>query len=371
MDTYARTFDTMEEALSKLPDKLVEQPFITIYNHYEKRFIHAGKKFFKYASLQILSPFAPKLVFKGEEERISINILLIANPSGGKTALLKKARELTPFDKDKLIQKQTAKELQESVSSKPEGVELIVNDMKTIMGDSELLKTYETVVADGFVKRETSRGRGNIDNEDVRAAMIGGCVPSDINNQIYGGLIFRIVPVKIAYGKDEQIDVGKHIAKGISEETEQTVTTQDISRYYDVIYNAMNGRYKDVPKIRGYDIDEEHANDIFRAWSIAIEELPGISRNANLTRQLYDGIRLMVLHTLLSLPNRELTKHEEIRGEETAKVATTDDDSIVGEHLVQNQMDTLSGFLDDPKVQQDLKQMEQFEESGKFDLSQI
>jgi len=220
-------YPTLEEALDQIPDKLIVKPYPTIYNHYENIYKHSGEEVFRYAALQVLSPFAPKLNYQGDKKRISINLLLMGNSGSGKSGLIEEIENIAPLGKTEFVQKQTGKALQEAVAGKSEGVELLINDMKTIMGDTELLKTYETVIADGRIKRDTANQ--TIDDDNVRAAMVGAAVPSDISRQVYGGFIFRVIPIQIKYTAQEQEEILDNIEQNLYSENNSGVTTEDIT----------------------------------------------------------------------------------------------------------------------------------------------
>ncbi|MDY6774009.1 MAG: hypothetical protein SVS85_02315 [Candidatus Nanohaloarchaea archaeon] len=358
-----------EEAVESLPDPLVREPYPAIYNHVEQIMKYSGAKVFKYAALQILSPYAPKLTYAGENKRISINVLLIGNSGSGKTELMTKAREFSPLDKYKWIQKQTDKALQELVAQSDEGVELIINDMKTVMGDSKLLKTYESVIAEGIVKRDTARG--TIDEDDVRAAMIGGAVPDDISNQIYGGLIFRVVPIEIEYDSEQQKEIGEHITQNVASRSRNGVTNDDISEFYDIIFSMIHGRFRDYPPIRGYEFEDDHRDRIQRGWNTAIDELQFLDSNVNLFRQLWDGFRFAALHALLNVHNRNIQKDVNEDGKEIGRIKLTDKDAMVGNVLMMREMDVLDGFLEDENIRDQLEELEAFKASGRYGLEGI
>lgn len=359
-------FDEADEALKeKVPEPLAKEPYKVIYEHAENKMKFAGGKVYKYGALQILSPYAPKLEYAGSEKRISINIMLIGNSGSGKTELMKIGDDFSPFDKKEWVQKMTEKALKSLVNSNDEGVQMYVNDLKTVMGDSNLLKAMESVIADGIIKYETSNDK--MDNEDARAAMMSGAVPSDIKNQIYGGLIFRIVPIELQYTDEQQKAIGDHITKNVDSD-DTLATTEEISDFYDIIYALMMGRFEDYPRIVGYEFNEEHREEINRGWKVAIDELSELGQNINLFRQLWDGFRLAALHALLNVHNREVEKFEDEDGQEVGKVVLTDKDAKVGNMLMQRELDILNGFIAEGDVQKEMAQQEGLKASGKFGI---
>lgn len=358
-------YDSFKQAVEDLPSSLTDEPYPAIYNHYENIFKNAGEKVFKFAALQILSPYAPLIKYAGDEQRISVNILLLANSGGGKTEMMKKVYDIAPEGKVELVQKQTAKALQDKVTDRPEGVEILVNDMKTIMGDSELLKTYETVIADGFVRRETAREETGGEDKKVRAAMIAGVVPDDVSDQIYGGLIFRTIPIEVSYSKEEQKEIMQHITDNISSDSNPEINSDNISDLYDILYHGIKGNYQDMPRINGYKFDDGQREKILNAAYVAIDELGQLDKNVNLFRQLWDGFRLSALHALLNLHNRDVEVSEE-DGREVGKVCIEDKDAKVGATLMQVELDTLNGYLQDSKVRKQLEKLDSFKSSGQF-----
>lgn len=358
-------FDTLEQAMNALPGKLANAPWYMICQHFENQFVNAGEDFFEYAALQLMSPYAPKLVVSGNEERISLNIIVLANPGSGKTGLIKGAQKISPYSKTEMIQKQSQNKLQDLVSENPEGINLMVNDMKTIMGDSSLLKTYETVIADGFISRDVAGNQQK--DEDVRAAMIGGAVPDDIDNQIYGGLIFRIVPIQIKYDEDQQKEVMKHITENMSTENESGFTTHDISIFYNIIYDAMQGHFDDTAKIVGYEIEKKHRDEIRNAVERAIDDLQiGKMENIAFFRQLQDGFRMMCLHSLLNVHQREIVNERKENGKLVGEIKIEDIDAGVAADLVKQLLGTLNGFLNDSGVQEQFSKLDKFDSGDEF-----
>lgn len=358
-------YETLDEALEQIPDKLVRKPYPTIYNHYENIYKHSGEEVFRYAALQVLSPFAPKLNYQGDEKRIAINLLLLGNSGSGKSGLIEEIENIAPLDKTEFVQKQTGKALQEAVAGKSDGVELLVNDMKTIMGDTELLKTYETVIADGRIKRDTANE--SIDDDDVRAAMVGAAVPSDISRQVYGGFIFRVIPIQIKYNAQQQEEILNHIEKNLSSDNNSGVETEDISNYYDLLYDLMEGRL-DKPKVTGYEFDSDLRKEMRDAYKVAKDE-GDLNEYVNLIRQFYDGFRLAALHALLNLPEREYVNKRTQDGEEVADIKIERIDVVVGKMGMQKLLDALDGFVKQDALK-DMEEVDKYESKRGFGWSE-
>lgn len=361
----ASEYESLDAALNQISEKLVNKPYPTIYNHYENIYKHSGEKVFRYASLQVLSPFAPKLNYQGDKKRISINLLLLGNSGCGKSGLIEEVEKIAPLDRTEFVQKQTGKALQEAVAGKSDGVELLVNDMKTVFGDTELLKTYETVIADGRIKRDTANE--TIDDDNIRAAMVGAAVPSDISTQVYGGFIFRVIPIQIKYTAKQQDDILDHIESNISSANDSGVETEEISMYYDIIYDLMVGRFEE-PKVVGYEFNDELRREMRDGYSIAKDE-GDLNEYVNLIRQFYDGFRLAALHALLNLPNRDLVNRREVDGEEVADVKIEKIDVVVGKAGMQRLLASLDGFIN-KNVLKDMEEVDEYETDRAFDWSE-
>lgn len=361
----ANEYESLEGALSDVPEELQGKPYYTIIEHFENIYKHAGEKVFRYAALQVLSPYAPKLNYQGDKKRISINLLLLGNSGSGKSGLIEEVENIAPYGRSEFVQKQTGKALQEAVQGRNDGVELLVNDMKTIMGDTELLKTYETVIADGRIKRDTANEQ--IDDDDVRAAMVGAAVPSDISQQVYGGFIFRVIPVQIKYTAKQQEEILDHIEKNISSKNDSGVTTEEISHYYNVIYDLMIGRL-DKPRVAGYEFSDELRREMREGYKIAKDE-GDLDEYVNLIRQFYDGFRLAALHALLNLPNREYINERKEDGEVVADIKIEKIDVVVGKLGMQRLLDTLDGFISS-SVKEKMSDIDDYETSRRFDWSE-
>lgn len=378
-DRFYVRYSKADEAIKDvLPENLAKIPYPIIYKHAEDKLIHAGEEVFKYAALQILSPYAPKMMYAGDEHRISINIMVIGKPSSGKTQIIKLAQVFAPEGKEELVQKVTEHALQNMVNRASSGLEIFVNDMKTIMGDSGLLKAFESVIADGFIKRETANDK--LDEEDARAALMGAAVPNEISSQIDTGLIFRIVPIEIKYTQEQQKDIINHISNKVGEQTSKVGTTnQDISDFYDILYHLINGKFDDYPRIKGYKISENLVSMVTKSMFQGIEEFNNFSENAVPTRQYWDGLRFLALHSLLNVHNREivdkdgnqLTEEEIKNNEKDGYVVAEELDATVAQTLLLNQLDILNSFMSRGKIQADFEEMESFGKSGKFTTNQI
>ncbi len=369
MAKVTNEFPDFETAISSLPEPLRDKPYITIYKFYEDKYQHAGEKVFKHAGLQVLSPFAPKLEYKGDRKRISINMILFGNSGSNKTGFVKEIMNIVPEGMYDMVQDQTKNGLQDAVAGRDEGIELVVNDMSTVMNDQKLLKTYETAIADGFIKRDNANE--TVEDMDIKAAMVGACVPDDVDGKIYGGLLFRIVPIEISYSLDEQEDIGENIIQGMNEAGMDNLSRSDIKVLYDTLYNAIKGHWKDHPRIVGYEFAEEHGEEVLQGWKEAIRKLPKFTEEMNFFRQLYDGLRYAALHSLLNLHNRELVDANHPQYENAARVKLEKIDAVVGKVAMQNELDNLHGMLDEDQIKKRMEKVNNFKSEGQYSMETI
>lgn len=158
-----------------------------------------------------------------------------------------------------------------------------------------------------------------------------------------------------------------HIADNMSAGNKSGMETQDISIFYDMVYDAMRGKFNDCPKIIGYRLDE-HKDIVKGAVKEAIDELRiGNMENIAFFRQLQDGFRMMALHALLNIHQREVVDvHENENGEEVGYIKATEQDAEVAAGLVQQLLGTLNGFLADSNVQDQFAELDKFDSSSEF-----
>lgn len=352
-------YTSYEKALSDIPQPLVDNPYKRTYEYYEGKWVNAGAKVFKVTSLTILSPYAPKLNYQGDEERISTNVMLMGNPGSGKSGMIEDCEYITPGQKQ-FVQGLTYKGLQNLVDSNS-GTCLLINDLKTVFNDSSnLLKTLESAIAEGRVNNKTDRKEANISNDDVRAAMIGGAVPSDVTKQIYGGFIFRIVPIVLKYDDNQESEILDNISESVGGDEEVRIDKDDISNYYDVILAMMRGSFEDYPKITGYEFNQEQADKLRNGFDVAMDKT-GLNEHVNTMRQFWDGFRFTALHALLNLPNRELTnKVTDSSGNVVeADVVIEDVDATVGRARMMDTISKIDHFIPE-EVKKQLEQIEDY-----------
>lgn len=301
-----------------LPNELTEQPWSNIYQYYEEIYPKAGGKVFRYASLQAISAFAPKLTINGMEKRIAINIMLLGNSGSGKSSIMEAVESITP--RSYFVSSDSEANMEQKLAKKGKnGVTLVINDMKRVLGDSDRLKAIESMIGDGRISRKNTQY--NIEANDLDISMIGGAVPSDVTKQIGGGLIFRLVPVMIRYEKkrdqsgkvteDEAAEVGRKIVMDAGEENPMDFTENDIARYYQTLYQISNGEFSDHKKPVGYDLRDEEKEVIFNMWNNLRQERNWDHDDVNWNRELIDGLRFACLMAFLNMPNRRKVNIED------------------------------------------------------------
>lgn len=309
---------TANERFEALPDELTGSPWKSIYQYYEQVFPKAGGKVFRYAGLQAVSAFAPKFEIDGQEKRIAINLMLLGNSGSGKTSLMKAVENVTP--RSYYVSSDSEANMEDKLARKGrDGVTLVINDMKRILGDSGRIKAIEAMIGDGRISRKNKRDSIEGDNLDI--SMIGGAVPSDVTSQIGGGLIFRVVPVMVRYGKkrdssgrvveDEASEVGRKIVMGAGEENPMDFDENDITRYYRTLYQISNGEFSGHKKPVGYDLGKSEKNIIFNMWDNLRKERNWDNEDVNWNRELIDGLRFACLMAFVNLPNRRKVNLED------------------------------------------------------------
>lgn len=296
----------------RLPDTLVSDPWRAINEYFEGIYPKAGKKVFRYGSLQAISAYAPKFEIKGQEKRIAISILLLGNSGSGKSSLMGAVEDITPSSYF-VSQESEANMEQELVRKGESGVTVIVNDMKRMLGDSGRIKALESMIGDGRISRKNTQYQVESDNLDI--SLIGGAVPSDVSKQIGGGLLFRMVPITLDYRKktdeagevieDEAEEVGRQIVMDTGKSHEMDLSKQDIARYYNTLAMISKGEMNDVKRPVGYSFDDEDKKIIFNMWNNLRNGRGWDDENLNWNRELLDGIRFACLSAFLNWPNRK------------------------------------------------------------------
>lgn len=379
-------YKTWEDAVSGLPDALLEKPYKRIYLKYDDKWKKTGKKVFKYGAPHIISPHSPDIDENGMEFRSRINIVFLANPGGGKSDIMKEIERLSMNELP--TSNQTDADLQKSVASKYGGYRsgnIIVNDLKRIM-EQEQLKSIEEMIEEGRVVRKTDDY--SID-EEVDCALFGGGVPFEIKDRIVGGFIFRVVPVEVSHSIEEQKEVGEHIRKKMSgddicyycdkefdgdgemynsmafcssecvqdykenstkEEKIEMFSRDDIKSYYRVLKTYIDGEFKDEPAIEGYKFSPDQLKEIEDYWGKSLREFNAKRVNAYWFRQKFDGYRLAANIAILNLPNRDVVEARDGRH----KVVVEDVDVEYAKNLMYQGIGLIMDQITDAKAAEKL-----------------
>lgn len=283
---------------------MLDNPWHAVNNFYEDIYPNAGGKVWKFASLQVISPWAPKYNRGGTEERTVFSIMLLGNSGSGKSSIMESAKRVSP--RDYYVSTITAAQIEQDMANKgAEGINVVVNDLKRVLQDKDLIKSVEALIGDGTVSRKKMNSR-NTEGDDLSVGMIGGAVPSDVTNQIGSGLIFRVVPIKLKYDAQEETEVGESIIMDAGEESNSKISEGQIAEFYDLLYNIIEGNVDDVKRPVGYNISKSQKNIILNQWNRLRTEKGWKDEDVNWFRELQDGIRFACLSALLNINSRKL-----------------------------------------------------------------
>ena len=181
-----------------MENNIKEKPYEYICQWVEKILPFTGKKIFEIVSLMPCSLILPDLVYKGKSIRTNINVLLLTSPGGGKSTASKILAYISYNSIE--LRSITPAKLEEKIQGTPLFT-LIVEEYATMSKDPRVGKIIEGILGEEKkLQRATMRKDVDIDTEGV--GLLCG-VPSDLQEHLSGGLIFRLVPLCIFHSKEE------------------------------------------------------------------------------------------------------------------------------------------------------------------------
>lgn len=303
--------------LNDLPKGLVENPYKYICDVVEEILPHTGKKVFKILSLMPCSLIIPDLVYKGKTIRSNINVLFLTPPSGGKSTISEFLSHISysPIS----LRSITPAKLESKIHANP-FFTLIVEEYSTMSKNPIIGKIIEGVL--GEEKRvQRSTMRKDIDDTTEGIGLLCG-VPSDLQEHLSGGLIFRLIPLIIFHNIEEHSNIGKDISEGIGEDNEFESKEQHIKKYYEELLKIQSRENPEIEQIVGYEIPKNFSEKAYKEWDNLTRQIYKRTKAPfNWFRSLHEFYRVLVSHAFLNVFNRKVEKGILYPNEEDFKVA--------------------------------------------------
>jgi len=284
-------------------EDIKKNPYKFICNHYEKRYLHMGKKVFSVLSLLPVSLIIPDInTDKVGTIKSNLNLLLISSPGTGKSSIGDKFKEIAydPFPFEYISDSKL-----NSVLSNKKIVSLITSDISST-GDEKKLSRFTQ--------------RTNQEEKPIEAIAYLAGTPENLNSTISEGMLFRVSILLIFHTEKEHNEILEYVNSSIGKSPQDSEEEEIIKEYYQKLWKIQIGENKDIKPIKGYIIDkkfnESIINKIKPLVSKAFKET-----NFVFVRELHQCYRYLISLAFLNIFNRKIENNMLIPNEEDLKIA--------------------------------------------------
>ncbi|MEM3075064.1 MAG: hypothetical protein QW727_03945 [Candidatus Pacearchaeota archaeon] len=324
----------MENQLFVYKEEIKKNPYNFICDWAEECLIYTGRNVFSILSLIPCSLILPDIPSTSGKFRSNINLLLLGNPSSGKSTICSKFEKITYYPY--FNREFSSAGIQSDLPSMPLS-SIIIEDFSQILDRPDsygIIKVLEGILGEEKrVSKVTKKEKINFNAESV--ALICGTNKDLLRyiNELEGGLFWRFVPFMIVHSPEERENIGKYINNGVGDESKSlqaNIKEEVIIDYYKFLFNIQGGKNPDIPPIVNYEFNLEWKNKIFKMWKrgIEYEDYKGIN-DFNWNRELQEGYRFIVAHAFLNILNRNI-KRIKIEGKEYGILIPNEEDYKIG-----------------------------------------
>lgn len=361
-----------QEIYEKEFSEIKRNPRNYICNWMEKNLMHVGSDVFKYVSLMPCSLVLPDIPFNSTGIKPNFNLLIVGDPSVGKTTISNKFCNLTinPIK----VKKMSAGEMivrliREKMFS------ISIDDFANLMNDADgyaKIKTLEGAVGDDrMLSADTMRYQtGEVRVQGVALIAI---TPMDLARYVEymkSGLFSRMTILWLYLSKQKNDDISRYIADGIgnyNSREDLLIKEKIIKDYYQSLYDIQFQKNSSIQRIVGYEINNDIKDRAFKLWKSTIEDA-NIPESGNFKRDFHDFFRFLISNAFLNIYNREHKNGILKPNEEDAEVAL----SLMSKSLktktmlhqiqdqakmLQNPKKFISYIQQNPKIRNDIKKL--------------
>jgi len=311
----------------QLKQEIKDNPYYFICNWAEELLPFTGRKAFEIISLMPCSLVLPDLMYEGKKVRSNMNLLLLSSPGGAKSSLSKifESFSLNPVS----MRSTTPAKLEHKIQKSPVFT-LIIEDFSTISRDPIVIKILEGILGDEKrMQRSTMKKEVDISTDGIGLVC---AVPSDIQDFLTGGFIFRTMTMIIFHSADEHSKIGEKIANGIGRNNGYSEKEEVIREYFEELYMIQRGEHPTIEKVTDFYIKDEYKTRAYQQWDKYTKKIyEKIDTPLNWFRSLQEFFRILVAHAFLNVHNRKV---------ENGVIYVNDDDFDVALRLMKGDLET-------------------------------
>ncbi len=294
-----------------------DNPYKFICDHYEKRYLHMGRKVFSILSLLPVSLIIPDInTDKVGTIKSNLNVLVISPPGTAKSSIGDQFKKICydPFPFEYISDSKL-----NSVLSSMSRVSLITTDIARIFSNNVLLKQLENITGD---EKKLSRFTQltNKEEKPIEAVAYLAGTPENLNSTITEGILFRVSPILIFHTEKEHTQILKYVNDSIGKVPNSNDDEEEIIEYYQKLLRIQDGENKDIEPIVGYIIDPKFNEEIIKVIEPLVSK-PFKDTNFTFVRELHQCYRYLVSHAFLNIFNRKRENNMLIPNEEDLKIA--------------------------------------------------
>lgn len=278
----------------------------------ENNLLHVGSKAFSFISLMPVSLVLKDLTFKSSGVKPNFNLLLVGNPSIGKTTIANMfcKMSITPIKVKKITNAHLVMKLiEEKIFS------VSIDDFANLMNDSEgysKVKTLEGALGDDrMLSAETMKYQTG----EVRVQGVGliGITPLDLAKYIdhmKSGLFSRMSVLWVNLTQKQNKEIITYMNDGIGDHydaKDSFIQEKVIIDFYNNLFDIQFNKNNEISRVEGYVIDKSIKREASKKWDEIMERF-SIKNTGDFKRDLHDFYRFLIAHAFLNIYNRN---HEE------------------------------------------------------------
>jgi len=290
--------------MEKIPQRLLENPWRYICNHYEGIYPHMGRAVFSVASLIPVSLIMPKIPSTKKLIKQKINLFLISPPGTGKTSIAEELEKITynPLFTEHITPARLNREIN---SPDRENITLIISDVANSLNNEELVKFIEGALGD---EGATSRSTMKNTKEDMRkkkdvVSYMAGTPDNISNDRIRRGFLSRMSPLICVHTLEEHNEILDYVNDSIGEYNPSENESEAIVNFYQNLREIQEETHESINKIKSFIIPKEFTKEI--GDFIKPRVVDGFEEfGIEAIRQTHEAYRFMCAHAFLDIHNK-------------------------------------------------------------------